>query len=582
MCSERSYRQRSSFLRGKRLLLLLPCVAVLLSIVTVAQAPTNSPNTTATTAEQSASQTAPVTIDGETLFRLRGVSAFPPEERAHRASQAIAALAKDPIYKPGTLQIVQKDGYLVIMAGSRNIVAVTDLDSAQEQLATPLLAQVLVSRIDTAVQDYRRARQPKALLRGAISALAMAIGFGIAVLLFFRFSRFLGRRAQIYRERTKTYRERMSGASSKAPAALDADSLWNSVCNTMRLVRLGIITIGALFVLNAILLMFPWTRSFSNRAIELVLDPLRTVGMEALRSIPDLAFLVVLFFVTRIVLRLAQMFFYALDRDTIKIAAFPSEWAMPTYRLVRILIIVFALVVGYPYLPGSSSEAFKGISLLLGLVFSLGSSGTIANITAGYSLTYRRAYHLGDRVRIGDVVGDVERIRLQVTHLRTLKNEEVIIPNSQILNSNVTNYSSLVKELRLILHTTVGIGYEVSWRQVEALLLMAARRTSDLPDPAPFVLLKELGDFAVVYELNVHCDRPQDQEWLYAELHRNILDVFNENGVQIMTPAYEGDPTSAKIVSKDKWFEGAAELLEGLRKAPAPCGSRAVSKKASS
>jgi small-conductance mechanosensitive channel len=462
------------------------------------------------------------------------------------------------------------------VAGSQNIVAVTELDSAQEQLAAPVLARVFAQRIDLAIQNYRNVRQPQALLRDAISALAMAMGFYVAVLLFLRFSRFLGRRARIYKERT-------SATSSKALAAVDADSLWNSMSYTMRLVRLGIVAIGALFTLNVILLMFPWTRPFSHRVLELVLGPLRIIGGGALRSIPDLAFLVVLFFLTRIVLRLAELFFTAIDRQTIEVAGFPSEWAMPTYRLVRIVVVVFALVVGYPYLPGSNSEAFKGISLFLGLLFSLGSSGTIANIVAGYSLTYRGAYHVADRVRIGDVIGNVEKIRLQVTHLRTFRNEEVVIPNSQILNSNVTNYSSLVNQHRLILHTTVGIGYEVSWRRVEALLLMAARRTSNLLlDPPPFVLLTELGDFAVVYELNVYSDRPQDQEWLYAELHRNMLDVFNENGVQIMTPSYEGDPATAKIVSKDKWFERPADLLENLRKAPVAGESHAAGKKVAS
>jgi small-conductance mechanosensitive channel len=178
---------------------------------------------------------------------------------------------------------------------------------------------------------------------------------------------------------------------------------------------------------------------------------------------------------------------------------------------------------------------------------------------AGYLMTYRRAFHVGDRVKIQDVVGDVTETRLQVTHLRTVKNEEVTIPNSSILNNEVVNYSALARKEGLILHTTVGIGYETPWRQVEAMLLMAAGRTAGLmKEREPFVRHRKLGDFAVEYELNVYCDNAQAMGVLYTELHRNILDVFNEYGVQIMTPAYEGDTEQPKVVPKEQWFAAPA------------------------
>jgi small-conductance mechanosensitive channel len=158
-------------------------------------------------------------------------------------------------------------------------------------------------------------------------------------------------------------------------------------------------------------------------------------------------------------------------------------------------------------------------------------------------------------VKIGEVVGDVTETRLQVTHVKTIKNEEVIIPNSSILNNEVMNYSSFARAGGLILHTEVGIGYGTPWRQVEAMLLLAAQRTKGLmTEPAPFVRQKRLGEFAVTYELNAYCDNAQAMNALYADMHRNILDLFNEYGVQIMTPAYEGDPAEPKIVPKERWF----------------------------
>ena len=174
-------------------------------------------------------------------------------------------------------------------------------------------------------------------------------------------------------------------------------------------------------------------------------------------------------------------------------------------------------------------------------------------------MIYRRAFRVGDRVKIGDMIGDVTERRLQATHLKTIKNEEVIIPNSTILNNEVVNYTSLARTRGLILHTTVGIGYETPWRQVEAMLLLAADRTAEIKrEPAPFVRQLALGDFAVTYEINVYCDNAQAMGRIYTGLHENILDVFNEHGVQIMTPAYEGDPEEPKVVPKEQWFSAPA------------------------
>jgi small-conductance mechanosensitive channel len=199
--------------------------------------------------------------------------------------------------------------------------------------------------------------------------------------------------------------------------------------------------------------------------------------------------------------------------------------------------------------------AFKGISLFLGVIVSLGSSSFIANMMAGLSMTYRGAFKEGERIKIGDVVGTVDEIKLMITRIRTHKNEIVVIPNSNILNTNVVNYSMLARKHGLVLHTVVGIGYDAPWRQVEAMLVQAAARTEGLKtDPKPFVLQLSLGDFAVNYELNAYCDDETRMLAMYSDLHANIQDVFNENGVQIMSPAYEADPATPKVVPPDQWY----------------------------
>ncbi|MCZ6581100.1 MAG: mechanosensitive ion channel, partial [Nitrospirae bacterium] len=214
-----------------------------------------------------------------------------------------------------------------------------------------------------------------------------------------------------------------------------------------------------------------------------------TMAKGIVGFIPDLFFLGILVAVLYYLLKFAKLFFANLAEGTVTFQEFDQEWAWPTYRIFRFLIIAFGVVMAYPHIPGSSSNAFKGVTLFLGVLLSLGSTSVIGNILAGYSLVYRRAFRLGDRVKINEHVGDVVERRLLVTHLRSLKNEEVIVPNSEILNNPVINYSSLAKQQGLILHLTVGIGYETPWRQVEAMLLEAADKTPGLlKEPPPFVL----------------------------------------------------------------------------------------------
>jgi small-conductance mechanosensitive channel len=300
--------------------------------------------------------------------------------------------------------------------------------------------------------------------------------------------------------------------------------------------------------------------------------------MGVLRYIPDLVFLVILALITRYVLKVVRLFFRRVSDGTITLSGFEADWAKPTDRIVRLLVVAFALIVAYPHIPGSGTDAFKGVSILFGLLFSLGSPSVISNMVAGQSLAYRRAFKVGDRVKIGEHIGDVAQIRLLSTYLRTPKNEQIVIPNSNVLNGEIVNYTSLAKAPGLILHSIVSIGYGTPWRQVEAMLLEAAGRTPGLlPEPRPFVLQKTLGTFAVDYVINVYCDNPTAMFPLYSALHRSILDVFNEHNVQIMTPAYEGDPERPKVVPRDQWFAAPAEPVPGGTNGPRPAGESAPS-----
>jgi small-conductance mechanosensitive channel len=319
--------------------------------------------------------------------------------------------------------------------------------------------------------------------------------------------------------------------------------------------------------LHLSLSFFPWTKAFASQLFDYILGPLQTVGSAVLATIPKLIFLAIIILITLYILKLMRHFFDEIEKGIIALKGFYPEWAQPSYRICRLLVIAFAAVVAFPYIPGSSSSAFKGISIFVGVLFSLGSTSFIANILAGYALTYRRVFRIGDRVKIADFTGDVVESKLQVTIIRTVKNEEIIVPNSMIVNGHVINYSSLAKERGLILHTTVTIGYDAPWRQVHAMLLMAAEKTAGLlREPPPFVLQKSLDDFYVSYELNAYTDNPQGMTQIYSELHKNIQDAFNEYGVQIMSPAYESDPDRQKVVPRDKWYAAPAKPPNDLEK----------------
>jgi len=436
--------------------------------------------------------------------------------------------------------------------------AVTDLDANHEGIDRKVLAENYRVKITDAIIRFREDRRPQLLFIATLEALGATLAL-VAVLFF---GNRLFKRG--YSAVERSFRSKVENERDAPSLKVQVDRLWSPMSTLLRLVRtvalLPIVFLYAGFILG----VYPWTREISRDLLEILLNPVKTLGRATVDALPSLFFLLVFAVIVRFTLKLIMLVFEAIENGAISFAGFDREWSMPTYRIVRILVIAFALVVAYPYVPGSNSDAFKGVSLFLGVVFSLSSSSAIANIIAGYTLTYRRAYRVGDRVRIGDSLGDVEEIRLQATFVRSIKNEMFIIPNSEVLNTSVTNYSALAKRRGLILHTTVGIGYETPWRLVESMLLESARRTSRLlREPAPFVLQTSLGDFAIAYEINAYCEEPNAIEAIYSDLHRNILDIFNEQGVQIMTPAYISDPAEPKLVPPDQQFPKLSELSKG-------------------
>ena len=493
---------------------------------------------------------ASVIFDGHVLFVVAGIPGFEASERAGEIRGRIVRMARDRTFDLTDLRTREAELGTEILAGDDLLLLVADIDA--RLVGVPqrsALARRYADRIGQAAGRYRADREPRVLLINALYALAATLGLALALYAL----RWLYRRSAILERR---YRERVRELSAKSKYIIRIEHIRHLLSIVLR-AAFGFAALLVTYIyLNGVLGLFPWTRGFARELLRHVLHPLETIALGFVGFIPNLLFIVILAIVTRLFLGGLKAFLAGVAEGRVQLRGFEADWAWPTYRLLRILVVAFFVVVAYPYIPGSESAAFKGVSIFLGVVFSLGSSSVIGNLIAGYSMTYRRTFKVGDRVQIADMVGDVSDIRLLVTHLRSPKNEEIVVPNSLIIGSNVINYSSIARREGLILHTTVGIGYEVPWRQVEAMLLEAASRTEGLnSEPPPFVLQKELADFCVTYELNAYCQQPRDMYPLYSELHRNIQDVFNEHGVQIMTPAYVADPDQPKLVPRDRWFE---------------------------
>ncbi len=502
-----------------------------------------------------AATSAPVVVDGRVLFYVAGVSAAPASQRAQVFAQRIRELAADKAFLAGQLTLRDQDNHTDIIAGQTLLVSVYDADARLEGVARGPLAEAIRHRITGAVRAYQQERSPQYLRRNGLFALTALIVLSLALFVLRRLLRAAAAGLE-HRYRGKEDRLRISTFQIMRP-----EQLWHAVQRLATGLWSLTLLVSVLLYLGLVLDRFPWTRFAARRLLDLVLGPLTIMGRGLADAVPGIVFIVILVLILRYALKITRLLFLGLSAGAVTLPGFDPDWAMPTYGLVRIVIVALGIVVAYPYVPGSDSDAFKGVSIFIGVLFSLGSSSSIANFVAGYMLIYRRAFKPGGRVKIGSVTGDILVRRLQATHLRTLKNEEVIFPNSMILASEVINYSSFARSGALILHTTVGIGYETPWRQVEAMLLLAASRTPGLRrDPSPYVRQTGLGDFCVTHELNAYCGDAQTMDAVYTAMHRQILDVFNEYGVQIMTPAYERDPEQPKIVPKDQWYAAPAQV----------------------
>ncbi len=319
------------------------------------------------------------------------------------------------------------------------MLAVTDGDAALEETTRQTLALATLAATRDAVQSWRFERSTERRLRN----LYWTIGATVATaFILWLLGRIFGRIRRFVAERASA---RIKAVGVQSFEVIHASQIHAALATLPRL-GYGLAVAVTLYVyLDVVLKLFPLTRPLGERLFWLVVGPLETFGLAFVRQLPNLFFLAVLVVLVRYALKVMRLYFDAIERGAVQFRNFDADWAIPTYKVLRIFVVAFAIVVAYPYIPGSESAAFKGVSVMLGVLFSLGSSSVISNIIAGYSMTYRRAFRRGDRIKVGDIIGEVVEPRVLVTTLRTPKNEIVIVPNTEILNNSVINYSAMAR-----------------------------------------------------------------------------------------------------------------------------------------
>lgn len=368
------------------------------------------------------------------------------------------------------------------------------------------------------------------LLRAALATIALVLVLWLASRLFPR----------LYGAIEGLRRTKRASVRIQRLELLSADRLTVVLLRIARLSRAAVTLLAFYIYIPLVLSFFPWTAPYAEPVVEWAVTPFVSAWLAFVGYLPSMFWLAAIFVLTRWGLQLIRSVFKAIGDGTITLEGFYPDWAEPTYKIVQVLVFAFALVVAFPYLPGSSSDAFKGVSLFLGVLFSLGSSSAVSNVVAGVVLTYTRAFKVGDYIRLGAHVGTVMERTLLVTRIRTPKEVEVTVPNAAVLAGEVQNYSMNAAEGGVVLHTEVTIGYDAPWRQVHELLIAAARRTPDVAaDPAPFVLQTALGDFSVKYELNAFTRSPARMPAIFSQLHAEIQDAFARAGMEIMSPIYQ-------------------------------------------
>lgn len=498
----------------------------------------------------------PVVLLDDTLFYVyTKIGSFSARDRAAAVSQRIKKLYDDPFYRADSLTLNETDnGYDFLYNRETLILSVSNLDALWLGKGAEQVASDYLSKIKATISTQRQANSLLNWLKRI--ALAVIIFLCLGLLVFF-INKFFKRVVLFINARKASY---LNGFSIRKIKIFSAEQLQKALLRINGVVRIIVIILAVYLSLPLLFSIFPETKTWRDVLLGWILTPLGEAFSGVYHFLPHLFAILVIYFIFSYLIKGLKYFVDEVSKGNIHLTGFHPDWAQPTFNILKFLLYAFMIVLIFPYLPGHNSTAFQGVSVFVGVIFSLGSSSAISNMVAGLVITYMRPFKIGDRVRIGDITGDVMEKTMLVTRIRTIKNEDITVPNSTVLSSSTVNYSTNTKpgDSGLIVHTTITIGYDVPWKQMHEVLVMAALRTElILNDPTPFVLQTSLDDFYVSYQLNAYTKEANKQAVIYSQLHQHIQDCCNEAGIEIMSPHYraarDGNTTTipADYLSKD-------------------------------
>ena len=473
----------------------------------------------------------------DTLFFLYSkLGGFSPKDRADAITKRVDNLGSEINFNENSLIIETAEATHDIVFGQSIIMSITETDALWNNTTKEALAQEYKEIITTAVIHYKEETNFFSLAKKiglAILVLVIIIGLVKYISKLFRYTAI---KIQLQKDK------KIKGINIRNYTLFDAERQINVLLLANKVAKWLFILLVIYISLPILFGIFPWTEHFAATLFGYILNPLKNILLSFWNYLPDLVTIIVIIFVFRYVLKGIRFLKDEVAEGNLVLTGFYRDWAEPTYQIVRILLIAFTLVVIWPYLPGSDSPVFQGVSVFLGFLFTFGSAGSLSNVIAGLVLTYMRLFSLGDFVKIGDISGNVIEKSALVTRVRTPRNEIISIPNSTVMNSHTVNYSTAALEKGLIVHTTVTFGYEIPWKVVYKGLIEAALRTDlVLKEPKPFVFQTGLEDFYVAYEINAFVRDANMQGLIYSELRKNIQDVFNELGIELMSPHYQAE-----------------------------------------
>ncbi|MDB9422554.1 mechanosensitive ion channel family protein [Microcystis aeruginosa CS-563/04] len=480
----------------------------------------------------------PVMLDGKPLFFIRrGVSSFSAEERANTITRRIERIAQNDSIPVENLKIKQipDDNSLYLSLDQEVILTVTEGDAKAYRSTPEVLAQQALQKIKVAIAQYRQDRKPEQLLKNIIYTVIASFVF---LIISFAVIKISGKLFPFVRRLIESLTPGIQIGNVEIISSSKISFFWLRV---LRIIRLFVLFLLLFNYTTFVLRLFPWTRVFGESILGYFSQSLELVLSAIGQYLPNAFIIAIIIFITYYLIRLIKPFFMAIERGNLVIPGFYTDWAKPTYNLLLVIIIAIAAIVAFPYLPGFDSPAFRGVSVFLGLLLSLGSTSAIANVIGGIILIYTRAFRIGDHIQVGDVIGDLIEKNFLVIRICTPTNKIITIPNSSLLSSNVINFSISSRELNryLIIQTTITLGYDLPWRKAHTTLIEAALETEHiLKEPAPFVLQTSLDNFYISYQLNAYTNQPNLMVIIYSELHQNIQDKCNEAGIEILSPSY--------------------------------------------